>query len=118
MRPDPEDAAVFVDGREVSRDETREDKARVLRYEHYGIRRVVVRREGYVAHERLVTLDPPWYQFFPIDLVFDVFWPATIEDARTIDVKLEPRKDLESETTGEKLLKQANDFKTQNERRP
>lgn len=94
IKPDPADALVFVDGAEIASVQSRA----IYRYEHYGIHEVVVRKPSYAVEQRTVTLDPPWYQVFPIDFFFDVLWPATIEDTRVVEVKLEKRGDLEGQT--------------------
>jgi hypothetical protein len=104
IRSDPEDALVFVDGTEVVR---KKGEPPTLRYEHYGIRKVVVRKQGFVAHDELVTLDPPWYQLSPLDLFFDVLWPATIEDTREVLVKLDRRQDLEDPKAGDAVFERA-----------
>lgn len=107
VKPDPEDAAVFIDGEEIAL----VNSAAVYRYEHYGIHRVLVRKPGYAVQERLVTLDPPWYQVFPIDFVADVLWPAKIEDRREIAVKLERRADLDAQKpSGKEVIERARAF--------
>ena len=107
IRPDPGDAIVFVDGNEIAlvQSET------VYRYEYYGIHRVQARKAGYAVQEQLVTLDPPWYQVFPLDFFFDILWPATIEDRREVSLTLAPRTDLLGlKGDGDAVLKRANDL--------
>jgi len=107
IKPDPEDALVFVDGNEIALVESQT----IYRYDHYGIHRVLVRKPGFEVKEQLVTLDPPWYQVFPIDVVFDILWPAKIEDSREVYVKLEPRLDLSvKKESGDALIERANAF--------
>jgi hypothetical protein len=107
IKPEPGDALVFVDGQEIACVQSRA----IYRYDHYGIHRVVVRKMEYAVAERVVTLDPPWYQVFPIDFFFDVLWPARIEDRREIEVVLEKRQDLEGiDRPGRAVVKRARDF--------
>ena len=94
VKTTPPDATVTVDGRELKRAD--KDGPAVLEFEHYGTRRIVVRREGYRAQDRLVTLDPPWYQIFPIDLVTDVVIPWTIDDTREETFTLDKRQDIDA----------------------
>ena len=86
IRADPIGAEVVVDGAVVGCS-GRFGPIEVP-FEHYGIRRVVVRAPGHVPEARLVTLDPPWWQLFPIDLVTDVLVPWTIEDEREVALAL------------------------------
>ncbi|HZU95355.1 MAG TPA: hypothetical protein VFF73_01520 [Planctomycetota bacterium] len=120
VKPDPEDAHVFVDGQELPRRviaiyEAGQVSSAVdpaeYRYEHYGIHKVVVRKLGYEAKEQIVTLDPPWYQVFPIDFVTDVLWPGTIEDRREVEIKLEPRADLQdADKAAREVIERARKF--------
>jgi hypothetical protein len=105
IKPEPADALVFVDGEEIASVQSRA----IYRYEHYGIHRVVVRKPSYRVAEKVVTLDPPWYQVFPIDFFFDVLWPVTIEDARELEVGLEKRPDLDEgqDRPGRAVMKRA-----------
>jgi hypothetical protein len=107
IKPDPSDAIVFVDGNEIAlvKSET------VYRYEHYGIHRVQARKAGFEVKEQLVTLDPPWYQVFPLDFFFDILWPATIEDRREVSLTLVQRGDLSGKQgEGDAVLKRAREF--------
>jgi hypothetical protein len=110
IKPDPQDALVFVDGDEIASVQSRA----IYRYEHYGSHKVVVRKPSYAVEERVVTLDPPWYQVFPIDFFFDVLWPVTIEDTRELEVVLEKRKDLEGQDRpGRAVMERASDFESE-----
>ena len=118
IRPDPQDSVVFVDGRPVERGD---DGLPTLRFEYYGTRSVVVRKdgkEGYEAKQVFVTLDPPWYQWFPLDFFCDVLWPFTIQDRREVSVKLEPRTDLQEDDAAKQVLRRARDFAIEENRRP
>lgn len=120
VKTDPPDAVVTVDGRELAR--ATPGGPAVLAYEHYGIRSVVVRREGMKAQDRLVTLDPPWWQVFPLDFVTDVLVPWKIEDVREESFVLRPREDLETSDGGDegrrRLLERARAAADESERHP
>jgi hypothetical protein len=103
IKPDPEDALVFVDGNEIAL----VGSEAVYRYEHYGIHRVLARKPGYEVKEQLVTLDPPWWQLFPIDLVSDVLWPGKIEDRREVELDLRPCETLQDPGISKELMERA-----------
>jgi hypothetical protein len=107
VKTDPPDALVTVDGREAKREKKGEPAA--LKYEHYGIRKVVVRAQGRKAEDRLVTLDPPWYQIFPLDFVTDLLVPWTIHDDREETFELKQRDDLNSQGA-DALLERAHEL--------
>ena len=108
IQADPPASLVFVDGVELKDDP--ETHVPTVRYEHYGIRRVVVRAPAHAVHERLVTLDPPWWQIFPVDLVTDVLIPWTITDERAVLVKLEAAPEATSAAAGERALERADEL--------
>jgi hypothetical protein len=86
VKTDPVDASIEVDGLDLGRGSA--ERPVSLRFDHYGIRRVVARAPGRIPADELVTLDPPWWQVFPIDLVTDVLLPFTIRDERTLRIRL------------------------------
>jgi len=98
VRSDPPGAKVYVNG----------EAAGTTPCDHpftfYGTVDVTLRAPGYLSHRELRTLSPPWYQFFPLDLVTD-FLP--LRDVELVEVKLEPapgevdarlRKELEEKS--------------------
>jgi hypothetical protein len=128
IKSDPADALVFVDGQEIPRHivaiydagqvSSQVDPAE-YKYEHYGIHKVVVRIKGYQAKEQIVTLDPPWYQLFPIDFFTDILWPGTIEDRRAIEIKLDPRTDLaDAEKSAREAIERARAFAAEAAKKP
>ena len=134
VKTDPPDAVVVVDGRELKRpghaasapapdgQETpaaapKDEGPAELTFEHYGIRRIVVRHEGYRAEDRLVTLDPPWYQVFPLDFVTDILVPWTIRDVRTEEFTLRKRDDLNAASSNA-LIDRAREMSVEAEKHP
>ena len=75
IKTDPPGAKVFVDGAMVG------DSPVELSFEHYGVRRITLRLSGHQTAEHLVPLDPPFYQYFPLDLVTELLLPFEIVDA-------------------------------------
>jgi len=77
-------------------------------FDFYGDREIVLLHEpgpdetpAWRPLRVLVPVAAPWYQWFPIDFVFDVLLPFTIRDHRTITLRLEP---LGPDPTTEELL--------------
>ncbi len=101
IRSEPTGARVFLDGKDVGATPTR------VPFQHYGTREIMVRWEPVERgvgdplkpETRLVEVSAPWYQWFPIDLVAEFLWPATIVDEHVFDFTLSPisASELEAE---------------------
>jgi len=74
VRTDPPDATVWVDDQVVGK--TPLD----IPYTWYGKRLLAVERKGYAQVREIVALNPPWWQYFPLDFITDVLFPFTLED--------------------------------------
>jgi hypothetical protein len=55
----------------------------------YGTVAIVVRREGYLSQRLVVDLEPPWYDFFPIDFIAHFLVPWTLEAHHEVTATLE-----------------------------
>jgi len=86
---DPPGATVRIDDQVVG--ETPLD----FSYEHYGIRRLTLRREGYLTQSERVELDPVWYARFPFDIFSEILFPFGWKDRRLVHLTLIPGEDLE-----------------------
>ena len=84
IRSDPPGATVKLDDEVVGQTPCE------VGYTWYGTREFTVELPGYRSTSRLVELSPPWWQFFPLDLLTDVFLPFTIRDQRNLRVLLDP----------------------------
>ncbi len=109
VRSDPPGAAIYVDGAYLG------EAPVELPFDTYGTRTVLARRPGYTPVRRLVALDPPWYQYFPFDLVTDLLWPGTIHDVHDVTVRLERRGEP---ADPEALERRAERFGASEARRP
>ncbi len=114
VRSDPPGALVIVDGVEAG--ETGAERPVILPFETYGTRVVTVRKPGFVPRRREVPLDPPWYQYPPLDLFSDLLWPGTIEDVHEVELRLERRPTPAADP--EALIERAEHFGDTMERRP
>jgi hypothetical protein len=82
VRSAPPGARVYLNGEEIG--QTPCDHP----FSFYGTVDVTVRAPGYLSQRQLVSLSPPWYQFFPMDFVTDVLVPLTIQDLHRVSVEL------------------------------
>jgi len=82
IRSEPQGADVWLDGQYLGKTPVK------LRYNHYGSRLLLLRKEGYHARVCLLKIAPPWYQVFPLDIFTDLLLPFVIEDSRSVNLKL------------------------------
>lgn len=80
-----------------------------IAFDHYGTRKVELRKAGYEVHTELLELDPPLYQVFPFDFFCEVLIPYTWTDTREVDVRLIPVRPEEIEDE-EKILERAREL--------
>jgi hypothetical protein len=110
----PGGVEVFIDGREAGTID--EDGAPlIVEFDAYGTRTLVARKRGHVPVRRQVTLDPPWWQVFPLDIVTDLLWPGTITDEHHVSVELARRATPEA---AEAVEARAREMADQEGRRP
>lgn len=84
----PPGARVFVNDEEVG---VTPVKFSFLWYGDYDI---ILRHEGYQTLKTNYRVEPPWYQYPPIDLVAECLIPGTVKDEHEL-----PTYDLEPATT-------------------
>ena len=81
-------ARVYVDGHPLGTGPA------TFRYDHYGTHELLVRHETvgdaprYRSQVALVTVSPPWYQYFPFDLLVEQLLPFTITDTHEVTIAL------------------------------
>jgi hypothetical protein len=61
-----------------------------LPFTHYGKRRVSLYLEGHIASSEVVSLSPPWYGRFPLDIFSEVLIPVGWHQTVRHHVELEP----------------------------
>jgi hypothetical protein len=91
IRTEPPGAVVLLDNKVIGTSPIERD------FTFYGARKVEARWDPFLSEtERFQTvgetryLNAPWYQWFPLDLLFEFLWPFTITDERVFDLKLRP----------------------------
>lgn len=83
IQSEPAGAEVFLDGAPVGTTPVK------VAFDHYGTREILLRRDDHASVARLETIEAPWYQWFPIDLVTEHLWPGTIRDVHEIRFDLD-----------------------------
>lgn len=86
---DPRGARLLIDNEEVG------TTPYTLTFVHYGTRRITVIADGYKTISTLERISPPWYQYFPLDFVFELILPVKKEDHRNFLFKLEPEPQMD-----------------------
>ncbi len=59
-------------------------------FTYYGARDIRVEKEGFQTQTVRHRLDPPWYQYPPLDFITETLWPREIRDERVVDIQLTP----------------------------
>jgi len=78
VRTEPPGARVFLDGA------LRGTSPIEIPFSAYGTRELTVRRPGFRALRRRISVAPPWYTLPGLDLITELLWPLTIEDRREV----------------------------------
>ena len=99
VRSEPPGASVYLDDEKVG------ETPCEIEYIWYGERELVVELRGHRSVREILTLRPPWWQFFPLDFITGVLVPFTITDRVEVNYTLE--RDLASEEEVESILKRA-----------
>ncbi len=82
IRSEPTGARVRIDDRAVGVTPVQ------IAFQHYGVRRVTLYKEGFRTHSERIRMKPPWYARFPVDLFTEVLLPLGIDDHREYSVNL------------------------------
>ncbi len=82
---DPPGADIRLDGVLLSQ----QTPARIP-FKDYGVRRVALYRDGYITYSEIFDVSPPWYAYFPIDILSEIVFPVGWRDRHRLRVKLEP----------------------------
>lgn len=83
VKSDPPGAAVSLD--DVKIGPTPVD----IPYVWYGKRLLTVDLDGHVPVREVLALNPPWWQYFPLDFITDVLLPFTVTDRSEFSYSLE-----------------------------
>ena len=84
IRSEPTECVATLDGRPVG------STPATVRFTQYGGREVTLSKTGYYRHREIVRVEPPVYQWFGLDLFFELVWPFTIVDEQVFTFTLRP----------------------------
>jgi hypothetical protein len=85
IQSEPPGATVYLDGFDVGQTPIKQ-----LRFDFYGTREIVAVRPGHRTERRVVEIDAPWWQHFPLDIVPGLLLPWTVHDRRHACLVLDP----------------------------
>lgn len=57
-------------------------------FKDYGVRRVTLYLDGYLTYSESVDIVPPWYAYFPLDLVSEILLPIGWHDRHKLRVQM------------------------------
>jgi len=102
---EPPGATVRLDDRIVGSTPYQEN------FQAYGVRRVTLYRTGYRTISKQITLKPPWYARFPIDIVTEVLVPVGWKDEKKVKIVLEPESGEVTTPDLDAVLERAKTFR-------
>ena len=83
VKSDPPGATVTLDDREIGKTPVE------IPFTWYGKRLLSVELKGRAPVREVIAVDPPWWQFFPLDFITDVLLPFTLTDRAEFSYVLE-----------------------------
>jgi len=108
---EPAGVAVLVNGRSAGTTPLE------FPFVYYGSYRVDVWKEGYEPWSGVLDVSPPWYQYFPFDLIAENLDPFTHWDVHQHTIQMEPLSApgslAEPERSAEDLLREAEELRAQ-----
>jgi hypothetical protein len=84
LTSEPDGAEVRIDGEPAGRTPLK------VPFDHYGTRRFTFYLDGYVTDSQVVDIAPPWYGYFPLDIVSEVLLPFGWRDRHRVHADLLP----------------------------
>ncbi|MFT5464684.1 MAG: hypothetical protein ACI8QS_003587 [Planctomycetota bacterium] len=79
---DPGEARILLDDRVIGETPKRHE------FQHYGVRRICLSKDGHRTRTEFIDLKAPWYGRFPMDILTEVFIPIGWRDRRTVHINL------------------------------
>ncbi len=79
---EPKGSLVYLNDKEVGRTPV------TVPFQWYGDYDVVIRKDGYETLKTHTKIDPPWYQFIPLDFFSEILWPGVIHDDHYVDFEM------------------------------
>ncbi|RME03509.1 MAG: PEGA domain-containing protein [Planctomycetota bacterium] len=103
LRSDPPGAEAYLDGKRIGKTPL------FLEFTHYGGREIILKKNGYQLLVKNIQLQPPIYEIFPLDFVFEILLPLSLQDIHTYHFKLEKLPPVQEKKI-EKLWQRASQF--------
>jgi hypothetical protein len=104
IETDPQGALITVNDEEVGVSPVK------FSFLWYGDYDIIARKSGYRTLKTHYRVNPPWYQYPPIDLVAETLLPVTIRDEHVVPVlQLEPAE----APTVEEVIRRAGELRRQ-----
>lgn len=91
VRSDPSAAEVTLDGEPIGKTPVS------IRFQDYGGREVIVAKRGYGRLRKIIDVSPPYYQWFGLDIFFELIWPFRMVDDQVFTFTLTPLDQLKGE---------------------
>ena len=85
VRTNPPGALISVDNQIIG------TSPAATSFTYYGTREIRIERDGYRTETIRRKLNPPWYEYPPLDFITETLWPFEVRDERVIDVELVPK---------------------------
>ena len=86
VRTSPPGALVSVDNQVIG------TSPAATPFVYYGTREIRIERDGYRTETIRRKLNPPWYQYPPLDFITETLWPLEVRDERIIDIEMVPKQ--------------------------
>lgn len=87
IKSDPPGATVYLNGRKTG------VTPLTKTFDFYGARQVELRLDGYKTTREIVSPSVPWYEFFPLDLFFELLLPVRLYNRHEYTYTLEALPD-------------------------
>lgn len=100
IKSDPDNASLLINGVPVGK------TPYTYKFVHYGVSDIMIKKDGYYSFRKDLEISAPFYQYFPLDLIFEVL-PFTIHDNNDFIFELEALSD----TDPRNILERANEVK-------
>ncbi len=97
IRSEPPGAELVLDG------EPKGKTPQTIEFMHYGTHEVMLSAKNCHRLCAYAEVKPPWYEWFPLDLIFETLWPFTIVDHQEFTFQLKPLGEISEEAIQQRV---------------